>query len=265
MKRLFLILPAVLFIFSAAAQGPVQGERDLKLVVRNYGDNPLINPEMLVQIKGRNEPAKPLDPWGELKLREIKPGDIVTITTRKGKVYEFPTDGHDETLYIRFKNRNKLAPARRKNDYSDKLVVGFGVNPPVDNPIVTADVGQKAAKGYRYLKDFMMENVADVRFRGDRLVVVGANRINDDYYEALVVVDGELMRSFDDANKLVHPGEVIAIDVMRKGGEATYGNRAMNGVVVITTVKSLMMQQQNEENAGQPTTHRAQAPKHEGG
>ncbi len=242
MKRLFLILPAVLFMFSAAAQEPA-GERDLTLVVRNYGDNVIPNPEMEIQIKGRNELPMALDKWGELDLR-VMPGDIVTITTRKGRVYEFPTDGHDETLYVRFKNRNKLAPARRKNDYSDKLVVGFGVNPAVDNPNVTADVGQRASKGYRYLKDFMMENVADVRFRGERLVVVGSNSVHNINLEALVVVDGELMPSFDEANKTVHPGEVIAIDVMKNGGEATYGNRAMAGVVVITTVRSLMEEQQ---------------------
>ena len=242
MKRLLLLLPAALLAFSAEAQ-VTSGERDLILVVRNYGGNVMHNPGISAQIKGRNEPPRLLDQWGELDLR-VSPGDTLVLFTKRGKSYQFLTDGHEDAIYVRFQNRNRLAPRRRLNDYSDKLVVGFGVNPAVDNPITPAHVKDGKSEGYEYLKDFMLDHVADVRFRGNRLVVVGANSANNDYFEALVVVDGELMPNFDEANKYVHPSDVISIDVMKNGGEATYGNRAMSGVVVITTVKSL--QQQNK-------------------
>ncbi len=250
MKRLLLFLPAALLAFSAEAQ-VTSGERELLLAVRNYGGNVMQNPGIRAMIKGRNEPPRLLDPWGELDLR-VSPGDTLVLLTKRGKSYQFLTDGHEELIYVRFRSRNKLAPRRRVNDYSDKLVVGFGVDPVIDNPTTPAHVKDGKSEGYEYLKDFMRDNVTDVRFRGNRLVVVGANSASNDYYEALVVVDGKLMPNFDTANKIVDPADVISIDVMRNGGESTYGNRALNGVVVITTVKSLQASQSGPQQNPEP-------------
>lgn len=236
MKKLFLLLSAVLSVLSTEAQETDPAERDLKLMVRNRKGKVMQDLEFRVQIKGANHRAESLDRFGNRFFR-ISDSDTLLLFTGAGDIYEIPTAGLD-SVYLVFKNRNRLAGMARRGENGPEMVdIGYGTISKQQNTNSVSQLDMSGADVYSDLHSYIQGRVAGVSFMGDQLIIRGVNSINSGI-EALIVVDGVAMQNFATVNSMISPRDVASISVLKDAGStAIYGVRGSNGVVLITTKK----------------------------
>lgn len=104
-----------------------------------------------------------------------------------------------------------------------------------DSNSATSTVKVERGSGYTNIYDYLEGRVAglivdgtSIRIRGDRSIL-GSN-------EPLILVDGIEMDDISD----ISPNEVERVDVLKDASStALYGSRGANGVILITTRKSI--------------------------
>lgn len=251
MKKLLIISLSALFAIPVAGQEVVQETaqvqeqlqaqsqsqelRNLKLVVRNAKGKAMRDIELVAQIKGPGHTAQRLDRFGNRFFRVTDADTLILIVP--DNIYEFPLEGLD-SLYVVFRNRSKLAGYVPRGGRDDELVnVGYGTVSRRDNTSSVGVLDMKNANIYTDLRSYMEGRVAGVTFVRGQLIIRGINSINSSI-EALIVVDGVVMSSFDRVNATLSPGDVASISVLKDAGSTSiYGVRGSNGVVLITTKK----------------------------
>ncbi len=234
MKKSLFLLVFVLAAFSAGAQDTqeVKSEpalRNLKLMARNSRGKVIRDLPVTAFVKGTAAPQT-LDRFGN---RFFRVAETDTLSLVMGKeIYEFPVAGLD-SLYVVFKNGNRFAGVKRGD--SDVMVdVGYGRISIEDNTNAVGYMNMAGVEGYNDLRSYIAGRVAGVQFINGELVIRGINSINSGI-EALIVVDGMAMQSFEQVNGMLSPNDVKSISVLKDASAAIYGSRGANGVMLITT------------------------------
>lgn len=97
------------------------------------------------------------------------------------------------------------------------------------------------ALGYPDLAAYLEGRIAGVQVvrgtSGTEILIRGGSNSLMLSNAALIVVDGIIFDSFDQANSSVNIHDVLSVDVLKEG--SIYGSRGANGVVIITTRNSV--------------------------
>ncbi len=232
MKKIFMLI-MIATACSAAAQENTAGQRDLKLIVRNAKGKVTRDLDLTAQIKGTGE-MRPLDRFGNAVFRVTDADTLLMLTPRV--MYEFPVAGLD-SLHVVVNKRARVAGYMQTNGDGNELVnVGYGTVSRYDNTSSVGTLDMKGAQTYSDLRSYMSGRVSGVSFVGNRLIVRGLSNFKMDG-DALIVVDGTVMSSFDAANSAIRPSDIASISVLKDSSAAIYGSRGANVVVLITTKK----------------------------
>lgn len=225
MRKIFLFTVAALICMPLAAQEP---RRNLKLSVRNPKGKAVPELQLAASLKGDSTAVR-LDRYGN-RFFKITDSDTLCVILERD-IYEIPLAGLD-SVYLVFKG--KRGKGSKKNE--DVFDVGYGT---VSKSNATTSVGylnMAGVDGYTDLKSYLEGRVAGVYFAGNKLIIRGMNSIHGNV-EALIVLDGAMLPSFEEANGMVNPRDIESISVLKDGGAAIYGSSGANGVVLITTKK----------------------------
>lgn len=173
--------------------------------------------------------AKQLDCFGNQWFR-VTDADTLNVLAN-GQIYFFPLAGLD-SLDLVFKGAKRFAGI--KSSQSEELNLGYGKVSHEDNTYAVSQLNMENVDGYTDLRSYIQGRVAGVYFIGGELIIRGINSLRGSI-EALIVVDGTPFASFEDANSMIHPGDVASISVLKDASASIYGSRGANGVVLITT------------------------------
>ncbi len=229
MKKLLLSLAFAAAVICVVAQ-EAQKEptlRNLKLMVRNPRGKVIRELPVMILVKGTTTPQT-LDKFGNRFLRVAETDTLSLILDKE--IYEFPVAGLD-SLYVVFKNGNRFAGIKRDDVMLD---VGYGRVSKRDNTNAVSYLDMAGVEAYSDLRTYIAGRVPGVQFIKGELVIRGINSLNSGI-EALIVVDGIVMQSFEQVNGMLSPSNVESISVLKDASAAIYGSRGSNGVVLITT------------------------------
>jgi TonB-dependent SusC/RagA subfamily outer membrane receptor len=226
MKKIFLVATMTLLCVGLAAQ---QTEtRNFRLSARNSKGKVISNLGLQAFLSS-DKKAKQLDRFGNQWFK-VADSDTLNVLVRN-EIYFFPVVGLD-SLDLIFRSNGKLVVARESNN--DEINVGYGTVSRENNTFAVSQIQMENIDGYTDLRSYMMGRVAGVSFLNGKLVIRGQNSLNSSI-EALVVVDGIPISSFESANSTISPRDVESISVLKDASSAIYGSRGANGVVLITT------------------------------
>ncbi len=204
--------------------------RDLKLVVRDRRGRLLANADVMVGINGTNE-LLPLDAGGN-RLFKVTDDDTIILVTGK-EILELPAEGLD-SLYVIFRNRNRIERVFSNNSGPEEIEIGYGAVVDRNRTTSVGTLDMSNVDGFTDIRSYIMGRIAGVVVDGNELIIRGKGSLMGSN-AALIVVDGTIMPDFETVNRSIPPNDVDNISVLKDGSSAIYGARGANGVVLITT------------------------------
>lgn len=203
---------------------------DLSGRVLTENNEPL--PGASVVVKGSSNGTN-TDDQGFYKLKDVKPGDIIMITMVGYQSVEMPVNNRT-TINIQLKPADK--------GLEEVVVVGYGTQKKVNltGAVETIDVDDMSTRPLsnssmalqgKVAGAFISQNSGQPGYDNAKILIRGVGTFNNT--NPLVMIDG-MEGSLNDVN----PKDIASISVLKDASSsAIYGNRASNGVILITTKK----------------------------
>ncbi len=220
-KKIISLLVFTLFhAFSFAQENSVNG--------RVYVFDSLVVMNATIKVKS-SQTAYLSDSLGNFVIQCL-PKDRIRVKAAGFKTRSLRIRPDDEFLRVDLKLRNSPKSA--------KMAVGYGHMKEKD---ITAAISSLRNKNddfsmYTDMYELISGRISGVRVKGDEIIIRGRSSINMSN-SALIVVDGQIMNS--GVLRTISPIDVSSIEIIKDGSAAIYGTRGANGVVLITTKKSI--------------------------
>lgn len=219
MKKISILLLLVTMAISCSAE-------QLQGIVINQKGKPLRKVRVYTRASKINITT---DENGKFAFDDISPDDTLAVCPDKKHEARFPVANlHDITVKIDKKN------FAVNNGQSEKSYEYEKIQAPRRqlNVITRAQVEESNAES---LYELLRGRLGGVMVSGDQVIVRGAGSINSKV-EPIFVVDGMTYSTSAEADRSVNVRDIEKVEVSKEGFD--YGAKGVNGVIIITTVKS---------------------------
>ncbi len=159
----------------------------------------------------------------------LKPDDIESVSVLKNDAATtmYGEDAEYGVIIVETKDYTKL---------DEQTETGYGKVSRRARSSSVNKVDMSEINKHADLRSYLQGRVAGVQFFGDKLIVRGLKSVNNNN-EALILIDGMPVGSFEEANEILNPNDIESVSVT--GSTNIYGQRGANGVVLIVTKKKV--------------------------
>lgn len=228
MKYIHILFVFILMTVSIKAQDTNPAKRNISVMIVNNKGRPM---DHIMMRTINNTQAGITGRSGLFVFTEMSDGDTISVILPKYGETIIPVTGMDSIVI-------KLRSARRYSyvdNYGQVIIVDKNKTSPSDLLDVPTLLKQNP---YRSLAELLQGRVAGLsisstgsfgqtsaNIRGERSFLLSS--------EPLVVLDGMVIGTLNDANSIVNVHDIKTIEVLKSASE--WGSRGANGVILITT------------------------------
>ena len=130
---------------------------------------------------------------------------------------------------------SRLYVANGEDPNEEEVNLGYQMVKKKDSTASTSTVKINRGSGYTNIYEYLQGRVAGVEVNGTTIRIRGERSINSSN-DPLLIVDGMAVSDISG----ISPEEVQSVDVLKDAAStAIYGSRGANGVILITTRKTI--------------------------